>query len=471
MKIQIKPFDVSLLRSDATLIVFGKRGNGMGCLAHRLLWDSCKSRTKTSLIAGPPLEVPYGLDSDLRVEALESKDVDTLLPRKWMDDPLDPPQSLVGIFYEDGSIRASPEIRRLFMNGRCNRNTSIHSISSPTLFPPELRCNTDYVICQWTSLRDDQEILWKGYGQFIPTFQDFEKIFRETTQEGGSWMVIDFTARRPSTPSIYFWNIPSSSPSLPPPPHPANGTLKDLYCLQPYKPVVVMGKRGSGKTVLTKALVDHFRGSHQDCILMSPVHFTHESFKASGFTEAYNDYNQGVVEGLIGASIKGKANPTLLVIEDTILKREAKSSFSTLVRSSLAATTTTILTLQYPELFSRSTRWAFSCIFVAKTSSEETLRHLWKHYASFFPSFGAFQEEFQRLTVKDYSWMVIDRTRENEPRWYSYTAPLDPPSALSSPLPASPPPPPSPKSKSPLIKTYEEVDKQTWLGWFSSFLW
>lgn len=236
---QVKKWDPSKMRDNATILILGKRASGKTTLIKDILWH--KRHINRGIIIDPTIEYNSAYEDIFPREALFDtyiKEIpqnlidyqNRIIKKEWETiKSMYPPNSSVYLtkkgeknFYavesRDGTeeIVESPidtksfivfddclndikymkdeHIRNLFLNGRTYNVMNVFSLDYTFTIPPELRTNADYVFILNDNSISRKKCIYAQYAAMFHSFEDFNAIFEECTKDY-SCMVIDYTSK------------------------------------------------------------------------------------------------------------------------------------------------------------------------------------------------------------------------------------------------------------------------------------
>jgi hypothetical protein len=186
--------------------------------------------------------------------------------------------------------------------------------------------------------------------------------------------------------------------------------------------IVMIAKRGSGKSWVCKALIKHFEKvpigiiiSKTDRVDPFFVNFFPDSF-------IYYDYKSQIIEKLIRRQelimekLKDKKkegkkiDPRAIIIMDDCLASKGTwmrdQPISELLFNGRHYHITYVLTMQYPLGITPELRCNFDYIFLLAEDSFSNIKRMHEHYAGMFPTLDSFRQIFMQLT-ENYGCMVI----------------------------------------------------------------
>lgn len=212
-------------------------------------------------------------------------------------------------------------------------------------------------------------------------------------------------------------------------------TLKEM-CINPS--IIMIAKRGSGKSWVARAILDHFNKVPVGLIIaptdrMNPFYSTY-------FPSTYIHYkwDSQILEGVLSRQIKiiEKASEKLkkgkyidaraFIIMDDCLGRgkdwKKSEAIQELLFNGRHYQLMYILTLQTPLGIGPDLRSNFDYVFLLATDIVTDMKKMYEHYAGMFPNLSAFKSVFSEL-VKDFGCMVVINrgTRSNlleKIKWY-----------------------------------------------------
>ena len=186
--------------------------------------------------------------------------------------------------------------------------------------------------------------------------------------------------------------------------------------------IIMIAKRGSGKSWIAKAIIGKF-ASIPVGIIISPTEKDNPFF-SSFFPDTFifYKYESKILKKLLLRQklILKKArqkkeegiviDPRALVVMDDCLASKgtwAKDpSVSELLFNGRHRQITYILTMQYPLGITPELRSNFDYVFLLAEDITSNLKRIYDHYAGMFPDFNSFRQVFRQLT-ENYGAMVI----------------------------------------------------------------
>jgi len=190
-----------------------------------------------------------------------------------------------------------------------------------------------------------------------------------------------------------------------------------LSQMVPNPSILIIAKRGSGKSYVTRELVHHFRDIPCGAVI-SPTDLMNKTY-GYFFPDLYihHKLNDELVKRIIARhrSIRetherDTTDPrSLLVMDDCLLMSslDDKKSVREVLFNGRHYEMTYIATINSPTGLSPDLRANFDYVFIMADSNPSSRRKLWQNYCSMFGKFDEFEDVFDECT-KDYRSMVID---------------------------------------------------------------
>ena len=205
------------------------------------------------------------------------------------------------------------------------------------------------------------------------------------------------------------------------------------FCSNPS--ICMIGKRGSGKTVLIKELLTHMYKHKMidECIIISPTERMSMQY-GNIADKIYYSYNDKIVEELLEiqrhrideAKQTGKKPKKVVIVLDDCLAQKGNwvrsQATQELLFNSRHYHITIILTMQFPLGMTPELRSNFDYIFLAHDDFISNIKRIYDHYAGMFPTFDSFRQVFAQIT-DDHGFMTItnrgaSNTLFDKVKWY-----------------------------------------------------
>jgi hypothetical protein len=186
--------------------------------------------------------------------------------------------------------------------------------------------------------------------------------------------------------------------------------------------IVMIAKRGSGKSYVCRAILHHFRRIPVGVIIAPTDRMN--CFYGNFFQKSYIHYNykSEIIERLLHrqelliekerlAALKGKkVNPRAFIVMDDCLSKKGTwmkdPPITELLFNGRHYKIMYILTMQYPLGITPELRCNFDYIFLLAEDFVSNMKRIHDHYAGMFPNFESFKVVFKNLT-DDFGCMVI----------------------------------------------------------------
>ena len=188
--------------------------------------------------------------------------------------------------------------------------------------------------------------------------------------------------------------------------------------------IVMIAKRGSGKSFIVRDLMHHYRDIPCGAVIAPTDRMN--SFYRYFFPDLYIHYNMdnGIIDNVLKRQTllcrKSKHDDetvtdrnAVLVMDDFLETQKGwlkNKSITEVLMNGRHYGLTYLLTMQTPLGITPDLRLNFDYIFLLKEDSVINKKKLWDNYASMFPTFAAFEKVFDKCT-EDYGAMVIDNRK------------------------------------------------------------
>lgn len=193
--------------------------------------------------------------------------------------------------------------------------------------------------------------------------------------------------------------------------------------------IVMIAKRGSGKSFITRELLYHYRHMPGGVVIAPTDKMNH--FYKYFFPDLYIHYD---IKDILLKKILArqalmitkqekkkkegkKVDPSgILVMDDCLARKKSwakDESILEILMNGRHYKLTYLLTMQTPLGITPDLRLNFDYIFLLKEDSAVNKKKLWDNYAGMFPTLAAFEKVFAKCT-EDYCSMVIDNRRPSD---------------------------------------------------------
>ena len=213
---------------------------------------------------------------------------------------------------------------------------------------------------------------------------------------------------------------------------PINEFKLSSMCIDPS--IVMIAKRGSGKSVLCRAILKHFKNIPVGMIIAPTDKIN--NFYGSFFPELYVHYGfkSEIIEKLLHRQEliieKSKRhrnlNPSAFIVMDDCLAKKKSwmkdEQITELLYNGRHYKITYILTMQYPLGITPDLRCNFDYIFLLAEDLLTNQKKMYEHYAGMFPNLNSFKAAFSVLTENHGCMVIVNRGARKEFRdkvfWY-----------------------------------------------------
>jgi hypothetical protein len=223
LKLQLRRFDISSIKSDKVVVMIGKRDTGKSVLVKDLLYHQrdlpigtvispTEQANKFFGAIVPPLFIHDEYTPEIignvvkrqkqMLNAIQNKGQTNLDPRAFLvlDDCL----------YDDDWTK-DKNVRLLFMNGRHYNIMFIITMQYPLGIKPNLRTQIDYVFILRENLINNRKRIWENYAGMFPTFDMFCQVMDQCT-ENFECLVINNNAKSNRIEDQVFWYKANTHP-------------------------------------------------------------------------------------------------------------------------------------------------------------------------------------------------------------------------------------------------------------------
>jgi hypothetical protein len=193
--------------------------------------------------------------------------------------------------------------------------------------------------------------------------------------------------------------------------------------------IVMIAKRGSGKSFITRDILYHLR-KIPGGVVIAPTDRMNSFYKFF-FPDLYIHYDikETILKKILmrqsmmiekqkeKKKVGKKVDPSGILIMDDCLARKKSwakdEQILEILMNGRHYRLTYILTMQTPLGITPDLRLNFDYVFLLKEDSTINKKKLWDNYASMFPTIHAFEKVFSECT-RDYCSMVIDNRKPSD---------------------------------------------------------
>jgi hypothetical protein len=216
----------------------------------------------------------------------------------------------------------------------------------------------------------------------------------------------------------------------------------DLNQMVDHAAMVMIAKRGSGKSWVVRAILTHFARKIPMGIIIAPTDkmnsfyadFVPDSYIYYGFKpeiiKNLLDHQIWIIEKAKERKKQGKnTNTRAFIVMDDCLSSKGDwakdQSVSTLLFDGRHYHITYILTMQFPLGIKPELRLNFDYVFLLADDTVSNQKRIFDHYAGIFPNFESFRQVFSQLTADFGTMVIVNRgVRDNIlEKIYYYKAP------------------------------------------------
>jgi ABC-type oligopeptide transport system ATPase subunit len=228
-KLQFKKFNISEMEEHCTIAIIAKRGSGKTFLAREIMYHKRHipgtiiiskteklNRFYTDFIGDSFIYSEYEsciLSNIYERQKLMNEDNQKreMLGKKPKDDRImlimDDCMSSKGGWLKD------PNISELFFNGRHHHLSFILMMQFALGIPPEFRSNFDYVFLLNNDIKSDRKRLYDHYAGIFPSFDIFESVFDQITEDYGVLVINNKITSKDLTDKV-FWYKAKKTPEF-----------------------------------------------------------------------------------------------------------------------------------------------------------------------------------------------------------------------------------------------------------------
>ena len=220
MTLELRKFNMNMIRDDKVVVFIGKRETGKSFLVRDMLYHHKKIPVGT-VISGteganafyskimPSLFIhgEYRADIIANVIKRQKKVINAIA--KEVDEKgntnIDPRAFLIldDCLYDRSWVK-NPDIRALFMNGRHYKMLFIITMQYALGIPPNLRTNIDFTFILRENIVSNRKRLYEQYAGMFPTFDVFAQVMDQCT-ENYECLVINNNAKSNKLEDQVFW--------------------------------------------------------------------------------------------------------------------------------------------------------------------------------------------------------------------------------------------------------------------------
>jgi len=218
--LQLKRFNISDMVEHCTIAMIAKRATGKSFLTREIMYHKrdiasavAISRTESlnsfysEFIPDSYIFSEYNPDILTNIYQRQAKiNEDNKIRIKEGKKPKDDSLMIImdDCMSSKGTWLKDPNILELFFNGRHHHVSFILTMQFSLGIPPELRSNFDYIFLLAEDTINNRKRLYDHYAGMFPTFEIFQQVFSEITQNYGI-MVINNRVHSTNIADKVFW--------------------------------------------------------------------------------------------------------------------------------------------------------------------------------------------------------------------------------------------------------------------------
>jgi hypothetical protein len=218
--LQIKKFNISDMCEHATMAMIAKRASGKSYLTREILYHLRKIPAAIAISRTEKLNKFYSkfipdsyiyseYDSDILNKIYQRQSLLNNINKERIENNKNELDDRLMLIMDDcmsskGSWLKDPNILELFFNGRHHHLSFILTMQFSLGIPPELRSNFDYIFLLAEDMTSNRKRLYDHYAGMFPTFDIFQQVFNEITEDYGV-MVINNRVHSKNITDKVFW--------------------------------------------------------------------------------------------------------------------------------------------------------------------------------------------------------------------------------------------------------------------------
>jgi hypothetical protein len=227
--LQIKKFNIQEMAEHCTICMIAKRASGKSYLTREIMYHKRSIPSAIAISRTEKLNKFYGdfipqsfiyseYDSDVLSRIYERQGIMNDENKKRVDNGKKEKDDRLILIMDDcmsskGTWLKDPNILELFFNGRHHHLSFILTMQFSLGIPPELRSNFDYIFLLAEDITSNRKRLYDHYAGMFPTFDIFQQVFSELTEDFGC-MVINNRIHSKNITDKVFWYKAKPTPSF-----------------------------------------------------------------------------------------------------------------------------------------------------------------------------------------------------------------------------------------------------------------
>ena len=227
--IEIKRFNISEMVDHCTIVMIAKRATGKSYLTREILYHKqdipsaiaiSKTEKLNSFYADfiPESFIFYNYNTEILTNIFNRQSIISEDNKKRIKHGKKPKDDRLIIIMDDCMVDSKnfikdPNILELFFNGRHHHLSFILTMQYSLGIPPELRSNFDYIFLLAEDFISNRKRLYEHYAGMFPTFDIFQQVFNEITENYGV-MVINNRIHSKNITDKVFWYKAKATPDF-----------------------------------------------------------------------------------------------------------------------------------------------------------------------------------------------------------------------------------------------------------------
>ena len=215
--LNIRPFNPTTIKADATVLLLGKRGTGKSTLLNDIMYN-VRDKFQFGIAMSPTEESTAMMASILPRSCIFNDFAEDAVGRLLQYQKRNDKKGGRNMFiimddcaYDTRTLKGK-NIREVFMNGRHRKIFIINAVQYMMDVPSFLRGQIDYVFAMRDNIIDQREKLWKFFFGMFNEYKNFAAVMDQCT-EGHNCLVLDNTTRSNNVEDCIFWYC--ANPQLP----------------------------------------------------------------------------------------------------------------------------------------------------------------------------------------------------------------------------------------------------------------
>jgi hypothetical protein len=220
-KLQFKKFNISEMEEHCAIAMIAKRGSGKSFLAREIMYYKRSipgsvvislteklNRFYTNFIGDSFIYSKY--DPNILSSIYERQKMMNEDNQRRESNGKTPKDDRLMLIMDDcmsskGEWVKDPNISELFFNGRHHHISFILTMQFPLGIPPEFRTNFDYVFLLNNDIKSDRKRLYEHYAGIFPSFDVFESVFDQITEDYGVLIINNKITSKDVTDKVFWY--------------------------------------------------------------------------------------------------------------------------------------------------------------------------------------------------------------------------------------------------------------------------